>query len=91
MEEKMNKSIIPVSDNTENVWAVWRELTVESLWWNEGRKVVLGHEDALKAALQSLEEEFNEKSQGHNPSWELQKELNNIYSLIGAIKRSLSK
>ena len=87
----MNKSIIPVSENTENVWAVWRELTVESLWWNEGRKCILGHESELQAALESLEAEFAEKNQGHNPTWELQKELSNMYGLIGAIKRSLSK
>ena len=87
----MNKNIIPVSENTEDVWAVWQELTVESLSWSVGRKVILGHEARLAAALQSLEAEFAEKNQGHNPTWELQKELSNMYGLIGAIKRSLSK
>lgn len=87
----MSKNIIPVSENTEMVWATWQELTVESLWWNEGRKVILGHESELQAALESLQAEFEEKNQGHNPSWELQKELSNIYGLIGAIKRSLAK
>jgi hypothetical protein len=86
-----NKSIIPVSENTEDVWCTWQELTVPSLSWSEGRKVVLGHEAKLQAALQSLEAEFNEKNRDLNPSWELQKELSNMYGLIGAIKRSLSK
>lgn len=87
----MNKSIIPVSENTENVWAVWQELTVPSLYWNVGRKVILGHEAPLAAALESLELEFQQKNQGHNPTWELQKELSNMYGLIQAIKSSLSK
>lgn len=87
----MNKSIIPVSENTQDVWATWQELTVPSMHWNVGRKVILGHETALQAALKSLEAEFQQKSQDHNPSWELQKELNNMYQMVQAIKRSLSK
>lgn len=87
----MSKNIIPVSENTQEVWSTWQNLTVPSLWWNEGRKVCLGHEAELTAALKSLEDEFQQKNQDHNPSWELQKELNNMYGLIQAIKRSLAK